>query len=619
MKDFKLNSVLPALSLAGALAVVLGAFVPPARRSPDAASFGRLPVLNGGRLKPVDTVARASLLMLRGKQTVEAEGRRQEASEWLLDVLARPDRADAAKVFVIEDPDILGLMGRQLSKDKYFSYQDLSPYLDEIGRQSEQAEKLESQSRSRFQSAVVNLKDRLVLYQRLKSSVEPEGTTDFPRELSAYEESLGPGIKAIAAHQGSKKFDRGALQTLDAFFEKYRFLSEAAEFFPVPPRRGEKAEDWTSTGASLLEELRGEGPSPAVRAWAAMMRDYASGPAGAFDADVAAALRAVEDGQPGTAARARFEALFNRVQPFYTGMILYVVVFLLAVCSWLGWARPLGRSAYAVLLVAFAVHTAGLLTRMFLEGRPPVTNLYSSALFVGWTAVLVGVIVERLSRKGLGSAVAAAMGFSTLLIAHHLTGSGDTMEMMRAVLDSNYWLGTHVVTITMGYGGTFLAGALAHVYILRGLLTPSLDRDTARSLTRMTYGVVCFSLFFSFVGTILGGIWADQSWGRFWGWDPKENGALLIVLWNAIILHARWGGFIRERGLMVLAVFGNIVTSLSWFGVNMLGIGLHSYGFMDKAFEVLVAFVIVELGVIALGSLPLADWRSFRDPAARPA
>jgi hypothetical protein len=81
-----------------------------------------------------------------------------------------------------------------------------------------------------------------------------------------------------------------------------------------------------------------------------------------------------------------------------------------------------------------------------------------------------------------------------------------------------------------------------------------------------------------FVGTILGGIWADQSWGRFWGWDPKENGALLIVLWNATILHARWGGLIRERGLAVMSVFGNIVVSLSWFGVNMLGVGLHSYG-----------------------------------------
>ena len=78
--------------------------------------------------------------------------------------------------------------------------------------------------------------------------------------------------------------------------------------------------------------------------------------------------------------------------------------------------------------------------------------------------------------------------------------------------------------------------------------------EIGKVLAKMVYGIVCFATLFSFVGTVLGGIWADQSWGRFWGWDPKENGALLIVLWNATILHARWGGLVRERGLMNLAI-----------------------------------------------------------------
>ena len=112
---------------------------------------------------------------------------------------------------------------------------------------------------------------------------------------------------------------------------------------------------------------------------------------------------------------------------------------------------------------------------------------------------------------------------------------------------------------------------------------------------------------------MLGCIWADQSWGRFWGWDPKENGALIIVLWNVLILHARMGGLVRERGIMNLAIAGNIVTAWSWFGVNMLGVGLHSYGFMGKAFWWLTGFVISQLLLIGLGSLPLRYWRSFRD------
>ncbi len=178
------------------------------------------------------------------------------------------------------------------------------------------------------------------------------------------------------------------------------------------------------------------------------------------------------------------------------------------------------------------------------------------------------------------------------------------MEMLRAVLDTNLWLATHVVVVTTGYASMFVAGLLAIIYIVRGFFTRTLTPDMARALSRMVYGIVCFATLFSFVGTILGGIWADQSWGRFWGWDPKENGALLIVLWNAVILHARWGGMIRERGLMAMAVFGNIVTSFSWFGVNMLGIGLHSYGFMDKAFPWLVGFDISQVALIGLAMLP---------------
>jgi ABC-type transport system involved in cytochrome c biogenesis permease subunit len=250
------------------------------------------------------------------------------------------------------------------------------------------------------------------------------------------------------------------------------------------------------------------------------------------------------------------------------------------------------------------VHTAGLAARVFLQGRPPVTNLYSSAIFVGWVAAGLGLAAERAHKRGFAAASGALVGFCTLVIAQHLAASGDTMEMMRAVLNSNFWLTTHVVTVTMGYGATFLAGMLGAAWVLRRQFLSNPDPETTRALVSLTYGVVAFSLLFSFIGTVLGGIWADQSWGRFWGWDPKENGALLIVLWNALILHVRWAGFARERGIMVMTVAGNIITSLSWFGVNMLGIGLHSYGFMDKAFWWLIAFGASQAVLIVLGLIP---------------
>jgi ABC-type transport system involved in cytochrome c biogenesis permease subunit len=126
----------------------------------------------------------------------------------------------------------------------------------------------------------------------------------------------------------------------------------------------------------------------------------------------------------------------------------------------------------------------------------------------------------------------------------------------------------------------------------------------------MIYGILCFAIFFSFVGTVLGGLWADDSWGRFWGWDPKENGALIIVLWNALVLHARWAGMVRDRGLAVLAVAGNITTAWSWFGVNELGLGLHSYGFTEGMLAYLGIWCALQLILIAAGSLPRRFWPS---------
>ena len=165
--------------------------------------------------------------------------------------------------------------------------------------------------------------------------------------------------------------------------------------------------------------------------------------------------------------RCGLEARFNQAEPFYTSMLLYVGAFLVAVVSWLKWPEALGRAAFWLMGIAFLLATAGILSRMWLEGRPPVTNLYSSALFIGWGA---GPLPdpradppERRRKRG-GSLI----GFATLVIAHHLSLSGDTMEMMRAVLDSNFWLSTHVVTVTTGYAATFLAGFLAIIYIVRG-------------------------------------------------------------------------------------------------------------------------------------------------------
>src|SRR5262249_14020833 len=155
------------------------------------------------------------------------------------------------------------------------------------------------------------------------------------------------------------------------------------------------------------------------------------------------------------------EARFNAAEPFYTSTLLYVVAFLAGVVSWLKWPETLRRIAFRLVLIAFGLATAGIATRMWLEARPPGTNLYSSRVVVGWSAVALCIVLECFFKNALGSVTAGLVGFATLVIAHHLALGGDTLEMMRAVLDSNFWLATHVVTIAIGYSATFLAGFLA--------------------------------------------------------------------------------------------------------------------------------------------------------------
>jgi ABC-type transport system involved in cytochrome c biogenesis permease subunit len=595
----------------------------------DVAGFGRLPVLLDGRIQPLDSVARNSLLSMSGRSIVRFSNAPPiSASQWLLDAMTRPEVADDMKVFRVEHPDLQGLFGALSGGLGYYSFNDMSNQLDHIQTQaqalmeSEQGRDDAVKNRTGFQRDLIHLYDSLVLYNRLKNSLEPEGTRNFAEELDAYQESIGPGKLALAQNQTGDTTNDEDLNRIAAFFHRYSDVATYADPLIIPPTTGLAGSTWQNIGTNLLEALRDGKISAPARSYAAISAAYRNNDPAAFNQALANYRVWMQENQLYPALRkGNQEFFFNQIEPFYKAMVIYVAALLLGCMFWINLSESVRRSGFALLMLAFVIHTIGLVFRMYLEGRPPVTNLYSSAIFIGWGSCLLGMILERIYKGAIGLVVAGFIGFVTLIIAHHLALSGDTMEMLQAVLDTNLWLSTHVVVVTTGYASMFVAGLLAIIYIVRGFFTRTLSVPMAQSLARMVYGIVCFATLFSFVGTILGGIWADQSWGRFWGWDPKENGALMIVIWNAIILHARWGGMVKERGLMAMAVFGNIVTSFSWFGVNMLGIGLHSYGWMDKAFPWLVGFDISQVILILIAILPPKYWASFQgqNPSPPPA
>jgi len=531
--------------------------------------FGQLPVHNGGRVMPFGDVARSSLATLSGGYTTytirdkeDKPVRTLSATEWLLDVLILSlgePRAIDYKVIRVENEQVLAqLLGLKGRSGFRYSFKEIEPKIRELLIETEKVKQKDEKARDLRDHKVVETTQRMDLLFKLAQQSDPL--------------AIPP-------------------------------LTSAGEWQPYIQAREDES-------------------NSLARRFGAILEAYKEGNVAKFNRELDEYQSQIAQRIPADAARVAFEDHFDAADPFFQCMLLYGVAFLLAIGSWIGWTRPLSQAAFYLATMTFIVQTGALFGRMYLLDRPFVfvTNLYSSAIFIAWGGVLIALTLDnflaRMMRSstfaGLGVAVASVLGFLSLFVARQLAlTSEDTIGVMQAVLDTNLWLATHVTTVTLGYAATFVAGFLGVLYIFLGVFTRVRDHQLFPVLGRMIYGVVCFATLLSFTGTVLGGIWADQSWGRFWGWDPKENGALIIVLWNALILHARWAGIFKHRGVAVAAVFGNIVTAWSWFGVNILGVGLHSYGFSTETLVALIVFATFNMAVIITGLLPKEIWRSY--------
>ncbi len=564
-----------------------GAMVPP--KDPvngfDVHRFGRLPVVYQGRTKPYDTLGRTSLLIMSDRQTfVTAQGERQPAIIWLLDVISNRHEARHHPVFRIENQQLLDLLGLEERAGFRYALEEFEDKLQVIDEQARRVFAIPQAERDVFDNKLVEFIGQVQLFMGLSES--------------------------FSVPQMS-----GDMQQVQALVGRVRQLKEMGIPHAIPPRTDQ--EEWQPfiQAAMISMVSPPEQRHAGVGHMAGILSAWQKQDAATFNAEVAAMEKFAQASAAEVApVKLWFESVFNHAAPFYHASVMYVFVFILACLAWLGLSRPLNRTAMWIIMLALVIHTAALIARIYLSGRPPVTNLYSSAIFIGWGCVIFGLVFEWIWKLGIGNLVAGVAGFITLLVAHNLAMSGDTLETLQAVLDTNFWLATHVTTITLGYVATYIAGLLGIIFILRGVFTKTLTKPMVKTLGAMLYGSLAFALLLSFIGTVLGGLWADDSWGRFWGWDPKENGALIIVLWNALILHARWGGMVQQRGMAVLAIGGNIVTTWSWFGVNMLGVGLHSYGFMNSAVFWIMLFVATQLALMVVGMLPKSMWSSFATP-----
>lgn len=459
----------------------------------------------------------------------------------------------------------------------------------------------------------------------LEGSIEDlAGVERVSRTLYDTPESVAALAAVLAEAAGEKDFEQASAEKRESYLVRAEELLATPDEL-VGPIAEIQSDDEFEKGSAATRKLLEDGRSSRLE----LMKDYLR-----IDEDglaVYAAIPAHEDLTPylrelafqhelaslkdglveraearGEYASIELEADYYRKNWFLYALAFFLIGTVLAIVMWMlsGTAQTwVSWGVWAMSLAGLAYTVIPIVKRCIIMQRPPVGNLYDTIIFITAAAVIFGAISELFSKRRLALGLLPIAGTILITLARLFeVGDGsDHMDPLVAVLRSNYWLTTHVITITLGYAGGLVAALLGMVYVLlRGLRLDGGDKSLRRSLTRSVYGMVCLTLILSLVGTVLGGIWANDSWGRFWGWDPKENGALMIVLSTLAILHARLGGYIREWGIHLASIGLAAVVTFSWWHVNLLGTGLHNYGFTEGGGYVNLVYMMVLL-FIGLG------------------
>lgn len=292
----------------------------------------------------------------------------------------------------------------------------------------------------------------------------------------------------------------------------------------------------------------------------------------------------------GQSTKLNMEAAYYSLQPFYYAWILYLLgfVFLLA-------GVPLINTAGRYLVLAgFVFHTGGILLRWLILARPPVANMYETMVFMDWVLVFtVGIFVVIKKQKAFLSS--GALVSALVMLYARLLPVDQSLDVLSPVLRSSYWLTIHVITIISSYSLFAFAMAVAHRHLFLsvfGKMTPQEDQVSGHTIDRLLQaGQIALG-----AGTILGGVWANEAWGRFWGWDPKETWAFITFLGYMTVLHLRYSKKLDNFALAVGSILGFLLVVMTWYGVNfVLGRGMHSYGSGSGGLQWIVFFLIFEV------------------------
>ncbi|MCB0386133.1 MAG: cytochrome c biogenesis protein CcsA, partial [Bdellovibrionales bacterium] len=382
------------------------------------------------------------------------------------------------------------------------------------------------------------------------------------------------------------------VQSADQLFAALQFSDNSVSKQSESPHGGEGNREILSTGTALLKSL-------------AMGADRGSVASQVTSLNNLLRSQPMDSRLQEQLGRVSAEVFYTRVRVFFWTSILLLIMG--GMFFWPKFAALLAGKVWWISLFPVLLMTYGLGLRTWITGFSPVTNMYGTMIWVALGIVVFSLVLLKLYKQTamVGMIWLVAGGVLLMTEGMPLVLSPD-LDPIMAVLRSNFWLTTHVLTITISYAAFSIAMIIGNVGLVRNLLFPETQSRWLRSWSHMVYRMVQLGVFLLSVGIILGGVWADYSWGRFWGWDPKETWALIADLGFLLLLHGRFVGWIGPFALLAWSPIAYLLVIMAWYGVNfILATGLHSYGFSSGGAKMVVTYMVSQVtlvGIAVLGS-----------------
>ena len=514
----------------------------------DYKQFGLLAIQDGGRRKPLDTFAKETLIRITGRSTyTDKAGRKWQPNDFVLSALLETHDWKNEPMVLVSIGQLIEHLGLDRTQRR-FTFAQLTA-LPELNRLANEAHALRKAEKplDRSQQEVMSVTERLALFAHVMD---------------------GSAFLIVPA----SKSETDAWVVPPEFSRYYT----DAQFAPIQIQLQTLATAYTngdsfnfSRASNQLRENLHE-LSPAI-----------------YPQD----------------RQLRLEYFYNHFDGFYRAAWCYGVALVILIAAHLrkrGSALRGGGTlpvfGVAIVILGLAFHASGIVMRCLIAGRPPVTNMYESIIWVSFAVSFFGMIFFARYRTPVYLLAALPVTLVALLLVHQMPiAMPSSIDPLVPVLRDNFWLTIHVLTITLSYAAFALAMGFGHILLWRYARNPSAARADA-PMHFWLYRVLQLGVLLLAAGTILGGVWANYSWGRFWGWDPKETWALIALLCYILTLHGRLAGWWTEFGLVVASVVCFLAVLMAWYGVNfVLGKGLHSYGFGIGGETYVATFVILDL------------------------